>query len=181
MATTNRERVLDYLWSVGPDGASNSDIVRATGIHSHQQVYMLTQQLMHHGRIKGEQRAGGWVFWADESLAGQLASAGPALRATGEAALTPAGFEDLAQRVMSAHYGVPLAPGQVAGVPKRFDLVSADGQIVGDAKYFTLVGGQRLRRPSSQSSPSMSGCWRRRAHHRCSWCSATTGGCRSCG
>lgn len=144
MSTTNRERVLNYLWSAGPEGASNGDIVRATGIHSHQQVYMLTQELMRQGRIKGEQRAGGWVFWADESPANQLASAGPARLVAGEAPLSPQEFETLAQRVMSAHYGAPLAPGQVAGVPKRFDLVSVDGRIVGDAKYFTLVGGQRL-------------------------------------
>jgi hypothetical protein len=29
----------------------------------------------------------------------------------------------------------------VPGVPKRFDFVSADMRIVGDAKYFTRVGG----------------------------------------
>jgi len=29
-------------------------------------------------------------------------------------------------------------------VPKAFDLVSPDGSIIGDAKYFTLVKGQRL-------------------------------------
>jgi hypothetical protein len=29
-------------------------------------------------------------------------------------------------------------------VPKEFDLVSADRSIVGDAKYFTMVGGERL-------------------------------------
>jgi hypothetical protein len=29
-------------------------------------------------------------------------------------------------------------------VPKEFNLVSSDGSIVGDAKYFTLVRGQRL-------------------------------------
>ena len=45
---------------------------------------------------------------------------------------------------MSEHYGVALAPGQVAGVPKQFDLVSADRQIVGDAKYYTLVRGEGL-------------------------------------
>jgi hypothetical protein len=142
--TTNRERVLDYLWSVGADGASNGDIVRATDIQPHQQVYILTQQLMRVGRIKGERRPGGWVFWADESPAVQLASPGRAHPSVHEPALLPRDFEALAQRVMSKHFGEPLALGQVTGVPKRFDLVSADGQIVGDAKYFTLVGGERL-------------------------------------
>lgn len=32
----------------------------------------------------------------------------------------------------------------VAGIRKRFDFVSADQQVVGDAKYYTLVGGERL-------------------------------------
>ena len=50
----------------------------------------------------------------------------------------------LAQQVMSAHFGVPLTPGEVRGVPKRFDLVSPNQNIVGDAKYFSLVRGQRL-------------------------------------
>jgi hypothetical protein len=57
---------------------------------------------------------------------------------------SPAAFEDLAQAVMGRHLGVPLAAGQVAGVPKEWDMVSPDGDIVGDAKYFTLVQGQRL-------------------------------------
>jgi hypothetical protein len=45
---------------------------------------------------------------------------------------------------MSDHFGVPLVPDEVPNVPKRFDLVSPDKDIVGDAKYFTLVRGQRL-------------------------------------
>ncbi len=142
--TTNRERVLDYLWSVGPSGATNSDIAHAADIQSHQQVYLLTQELLRQGRIRGEQQPGGWVFWADESPAVQLASPGRAHSGVREPALLPRDFEALAQRVMSKHFGEPLAPGKATDVPKLFDLVSADGQTVGDAKYFTLVEGQRL-------------------------------------
>jgi hypothetical protein len=58
--------------------------------------------------------------------------------------LTPKGFEALARRAMSDHFSVELAPGRVPGVPKEFDLVSPDRRIVGDAKYFTLVRGERL-------------------------------------
>ena len=61
-----------------------------------------------------------------------------------EKQLSPRAFEDLARSVMSAHFDVPLVSGQVPGVPKEFDMVSPDGSIVGDAKYFTLVQGQRL-------------------------------------
>lgn len=61
-----------------------------------------------------------------------------------EGQLSPLAFEDLARSVMNAHFGVPLVTEQVPGVPKEFDLVSPDGSIIGDAKYFTLVQGQRL-------------------------------------
>jgi len=148
MAKTNKERILDYLWSVAPDYATNSQIREATGISSHQQVFMLTRELERTGMIRGEQRGREWVFWAEESPAVQLASPGRASRrslvAEVEERLTPRAFEDLARKVMSRHFGTPLAPGQVRGVHKEWDMVSADGNIVGDAKYFTLVRGQRL-------------------------------------
>ncbi len=45
---------------------------------------------------------------------------------------------------MSEHFGTPLRERQVADIPKRFDFVSDDETLIGDAKYFSLVGGQRL-------------------------------------
>jgi hypothetical protein len=145
MNRTNRERILDYLWSIAPEVATNSQIRAATGTKSHQQVYLLTLELMHAGYIRGEQRGSAWVFWADESLAALLRSPGSASRQEITApALSPADFEDLARQVMSDHFGVALAPGAVPGVPKKFDLVSPDCRTVGDAKYFTLVRGERL-------------------------------------
>lgn len=147
MGRTNKERILNYLWSIAPDYATNSQIREATGIHSYQQVYLLTQELMRSGLIRGEQRGREWIFWTDESLVVQLASPGRALqgKATSEASsLSPRAFEELARSVMSTHFGVPLTPGEVPGVPKRFDLVSPDKDIVGDAKYFTLVQGRWL-------------------------------------
>ena len=53
-------------------------------------------------------------------------------------------FEVVAGRVMSAHSGVPLGPRKVAGTPMRFNLVSPDVSIVGDAKYYTMVRGVSL-------------------------------------
>lgn len=148
MSRTNKERVLDFLWSISPRAATNSQIRESTGIQPHQQVYMLTQELMRTGRIKGEQRGREWYFWADESAAAQLTSPGSAHPGIAsrqmEKSLTPAAFEELARRVMSAHFGVTLAAGEAPNVPKRFDLVSPAGKVVGDAKYFTLVRGQRL-------------------------------------
>jgi hypothetical protein len=43
---TNVERVLDYLWSVSLNGATNAEIRVATGIQPHQQVYMITSELV---------------------------------------------------------------------------------------------------------------------------------------
>jgi len=148
MDRTNKERILDYLWAISPDWATNSQIRDETGIKSHQQVYLLTQGLMYSRLIRGEQRGREWVFWADESPVAQLASPGQVrmreVRAQTEKQLSPRAFEDLARSVMSAHFGAPLVSGQASGVPKEFDMVSPDGSIVGDAKYFTLVRGQRL-------------------------------------
>ena len=53
---------------------------------------------------------------------------------------TPRAFESDARAILSEHLGVPLSTGYVPGVPKRFDFVSADGSVVGDAKFLTLVG-----------------------------------------
>jgi hypothetical protein len=148
MSRTNKERVLDYIWAASPDGVTNSQIREGTGISSHQQVYLLTQELMRYRMIRGEQRGREWTFWADESLAVQLAPLGRASR--GEAhsevrgTLSPRAFEELARSVMSVHFGVPLTSGQTSGVPKEFDMVSPNGDIIGDAKYFTLVRGLRL-------------------------------------
>lgn len=147
MNRTNKERILDYLWTIAPEEATNGQIRAATGISSHQQVYLLTQELMR-TYIQGERRGSEWVFWVDESLAAQFTSLGRPppgeIAAQAGQALTPQAFEELAQQSMSEHFGVSLAPGAVPGVPKKFDLVSPDKKIVGDAKYFALVRGQRL-------------------------------------
>ena len=45
---------------------------------------------------------------------------------------------------MGAHFQTALHERQPAGSPKRFDLVSPAEDIVGDAKYLTLVRGVKL-------------------------------------
>ena len=137
---TQAERVLDYLWSIAPNGATNGDLARSLDIRSHQTVYMLTQQLLHQGRIRGSLSGKKWVFHVIEEPASTLGT-GPAWTID----TTPATrFEALARRVVSEHYGVPLRPGSLLGVPKLFDFVSPDQRVVGDAKYFSLVGGVGL-------------------------------------
>jgi len=53
-------------------------------------------------------------------------------------------FEEIAREVMSKHFGVMLCELKKANWPKAFDLVSPDYQIVGDAKYFSMVRGKRI-------------------------------------
>ena len=137
---TYAERILDYVWSVAPEGATNGELARQLGIRSQQTVYMLTQELMRAGRIRGQRSGAIWVFHAGDepgtSLAMGLARANdgpPAAR-----------FEALARSALAVHYAVALLPGLVPGVPKRFDFVSADKRVVGDAKYFTRAGGVGL-------------------------------------
>jgi hypothetical protein len=53
-------------------------------------------------------------------------------------------FEVLCRAVLEKTFGKRFEETEVPGVPKRFDFVSEDGDIVGDAKFFTLVHGEKL-------------------------------------
>lgn len=48
-------------------------------------------------------------------------------------------FEELARDVMSGYLGTRLAERKPKGFPKRFDMVSGNEDMVGDAKFLTLV------------------------------------------
>jgi len=137
---TYAERILDYVWSVAPDGATNGELARHLGIRSQQTVYMLTQQLMRAGRIRGQRSGTIWVFHAADEPGTSLVMGLARVNDSPPASR----FEALARRVLAVHYSVALPPGSVPGVPKRFDFVSPDMHIVGDAKYFTRVGGVGL-------------------------------------
>jgi hypothetical protein len=137
---TQAERVLDYLRSVAPNGATNGELARRLGIRSHQTVYMLTHELMRQGRIRGSQSGTTWVFHVTEEP-GTIPGAGSVLTHS----RTPAArFEILARRSLSDHYAVALRPSSLPGIAKIFDFVSPDHHVVGDAKYFSLVGGVGL-------------------------------------
>jgi hypothetical protein len=164
MTRTNRERVIGYLRSISPEGATNSEIREATGIEPHQQVFQLTHKLMQAGLIRGVQGAHGgneWVFWATEPPAIQpptpSRTSPKPVPAHPAKALASHAFEQLARSVMSMRFGIPLVAGQVPGVPKEFDMISPDKSIVGDAKYFTLVRGEQL--PSAKFSNISEHVW----------------------
>lgn len=57
---------------------------------------------------------------------------------------SPSKFEEMALEAMSRHYGVMFHKAPGGSLIKKFDFVSDDNSIVGDAKYYTLVGGQSL-------------------------------------
>jgi len=48
-------------------------------------------------------------------------------------------FEGFARKIMSQYFSANLTERNLSGFPKRFDMVSPDESIVGDAKYLTLV------------------------------------------
>jgi hypothetical protein len=143
---TYADRILDYLWSIAPDGATNHQIATRLMIRSQQTVYLLTQQLLRRRQIDGEQRGREWVYYsADESSS----DPGPVPETANQSAqsggpLSPARFEALARDVLTARFGSVLSAGSVPGVRKRFDFVSLDRRIIGDAKFYTLVQGVNL-------------------------------------
>jgi len=53
--------------------------------------------------------------------------------------MTSAEFEALARRIMGSYFGTEWRRDALGRLPKRFDMVSFDGRIVGDAKYYQLV------------------------------------------
>jgi hypothetical protein len=136
----HEEQVLTFLQSISPREATNAEIVAHTGIKPHQQIFQLTQKLYKSGRIKGSRGDGEWRFWVGPNPAINAISKPPPVMVAGHFAA----FEERARREMSKYFSVPLSLGKVPGVPKGFDLVSPDKQIVGDAKFYTMVNGVSL-------------------------------------
>jgi len=139
MAMTDRERILAFLRSVSPRGATNSEILEATGIEARHLVYQLTQELLQEGEIHGVKRDRQWFFWIGEpeTMPEPLPAPRPAPR------FTRREFVELARGRMSQQYNERLEPGWVGEVHKRFHFVASYGRIVGHAIYYTRVGGTR--------------------------------------
>jgi hypothetical protein len=140
---TQMQQILNYLWSIAPNGATNAQIARGTGIASHQGVYMTMQHLLADGRVQGQRQGRTWVF---STVEGSAVDLGHAASAAGyhQQAHTAAVFAELARLSLGRRYATTFAPGSLGNVPKRFDFVSPDQRIVGDAKFYALVGGAGL-------------------------------------
>ncbi|WP_342304938.1 hypothetical protein [Methanolobus sp. ZRKC5] len=61
-----------------------------------------------------------------------------------EISISAAEFEEYARIFMSKYYSLQLLAGKYPGVPKIFDMLSDDNEIVGDAKFYTMVRGISL-------------------------------------
>ena len=140
----NVERILDYVWSAQPRGASNAQIRIGAGVKSHAQVYVLTQDLQRSGKIQARQSEREWIFFLNESPEELLQSLGKVAPHTPAPSFTEKDFEDLAQQVFSQRLSVPLTQGEVPGIPKSFALVSPNGEVVGDAKLYAFAGAYHL-------------------------------------
>jgi len=142
----NQRVVLDYLKSVAPEKRTNAEILKATGVSPHEQVFQITRRLMQKGLVRGTRESWEWTFSVEASGSETIDPSWAEADGDESAGrrLTPTAFESLARRVMSKRLGVPLRARTVPGIPKQFDMVSPDRSIVGDAKYYTLVGRTRL-------------------------------------
>lgn len=58
--------------------------------------------------------------------------------------ITPRVFEEFARKKLEQHFSTSLERGRVGSIKKTFDLVSSDNQIIGDAKFYTLVRGMHI-------------------------------------
>lgn len=58
--------------------------------------------------------------------------------------ITPKKFEEKARTIMSTHYKTEFQSSDISGWPKKLDYVSHDKTIAGDAKYYSMVGGEKL-------------------------------------
>lgn len=139
---SNTDSVLRYLQSIHPEKATNNDIVHATGIEPHQQVFQITKKLLKSGKISGIQKGREWYF---QALPGSTQPKPvPSQIAKTTSPMNPGSFESLAREEFSEYYGKSLSAGSLPGVKKEWDMVSPDGSVAGDAKYYTLVRGTSL-------------------------------------
>lgn len=141
---SHREEVFEFLSQIAPRCASNAEIVSHTRIKPQQQVFQMTRSLMKEGRIKGRRVGREWILSVGHTPARQTKSDQKPKHTEHTVPKSPIGaaaFEALCRNVMAEKFGTVLRSGCVDDVPKQFDMVSEDGTIAGDAKYYTAVNG----------------------------------------
>lgn len=169
---TNTERILEYLRKNAPNSFSNADLVNRTGVRPHPQVFQITQRLMAAGEIQGRLYGKDWMFWCDTPATMPKAEQSKVALPDQPKPIAPVqgdarAFEAVARLAMSRFFNVVLSEASPEGVPKRFDLVSEDGSIIGDAKYYSMVRGEAI--PPAKFSIISEHVWlleKCRARHR---------------
>ena len=152
----NWERILSFLQGRPADSFCDDCLSNELKMRPRQQVYQNAERLAAERKIsRGEGvcsacRRSKKVSWAQAISEGTpAATAAPRMAAepggaSAEVGQSPSSFEELARRRFGEVLGGSFRPGSVQGVPKKFDLVDENKGLVGDAKYFTMVGGSRL-------------------------------------
>jgi|GEM_PF-651327 len=131
---TVQQKLLRFMQERSPESVTNQDIAVALD-RSPNHIYQETSLLERRGILRSEKEGKTKHYYlAEPELIYQ----------SRKKSLTPSAFEDLARQLFSDHFGVQLEPSKIDGVPKTFDLVSEDGGVVGDAKYYTMVKGHSL-------------------------------------
>jgi hypothetical protein len=133
--------IFNLLNSIYPNNATNSEIVNATGIHPHQQVFQKTRELLELKIINGWQDGRVWHF---QSIPGKELNRKSQIIESEKKhiKISPREFEVFSRKIFSNYFGNDLRKGYYPGVKKEWDFLSDDLAIVGDAKYYTLVGGK---------------------------------------
>ncbi len=142
----NVERILDFLGSHPKDRYDDDQLSELLDIRPRQTINQICRRLASEGRIRRELVGGKIRNWVG-TVEGQSVCSPATMPEVGYQhghGTTPARFQETAGLALGKHFGVRLLPGTVSGVPKRFDYVSPSGDIIGDAKYFTLVRGVSL-------------------------------------
>lgn len=133
----NTGKILGFLRSISPKTATNSQIVSRTGIRPHQQVFQITRRLCDGGQIRGRLFGKEWEFWTDDNISTDTIQGENAVSGTALA------FERWVRGLLQERFGCPLPDGIFPDVHKRWDFISPDRSVIGDAKFYSLVNGER--------------------------------------
>ncbi|MBB2868613.1 UNVERIFIED_ORG: hypothetical protein GGI63_005257 [Rhizobium esperanzae] len=134
----NTGKILGFLRSISPKTATNSQIVSRTGIRPHQQVFQITRRLCDGGQIRGRLFGKEWEFWTVDNICTETIQ-GENTAVSG----TALAFERWVRGLLQERFGCPLPDGTHPDVHKRWDFISPDGSVIGDAKFYSLVNGER--------------------------------------
>ena len=145
----NRLLVFEYLKKISPEWAIFDDIQKNTGIQPATQLFQIIKLLTSYGMIvseRGHFRENEWAFSVRPSQNSALdlipqARVGVATRQdnaheTEEDPLAVE-YERRACAAVSRHFGITFQPSVPVGVPKKFSLVSNDGDFIGEIVYFS--------------------------------------------